>query len=579
MGSKLLPNGTGVSNVGMGANIKVGPDKGGTIKDISNSIRPEEKVSQNAFQQSLVNESKLRGVSGKIGGKTNMDTYGEFVDAEKFGGTAQRRGSLSMFNQYAVFVHSGADYTNDLLNTPDNPRLFEYNDNAKVPTIESLINDFDSKSEIARPYFATDFWYARFFKLIPLNRLITLRRFPFPTYDNLNFVSGGNGSDNKFPPIAQAVTFFGEPTGNNLKDLTKLTGYINWKELQAQVHDVDGNEQGQDESPWGKLGSSKLAKGIGYMGNPGGSDLGGFKAQEVEYLKKYDNFEYTNKVIGPVNVVEKTFVRDRGIGANQEFNIVFEYELRSYNNVNPRVAMLDLMCNMLALSFNNAKFWGGANRYFPRVPQFGFLGDQRAFYSGRYGDYMESVIGQVTVGMGGIGDKLGDLLSGILSGNLSGLLNMAKQGGTKFMDLKRAKNRPNVIGFHALLSGLPIGEWHLTVGNPYRPILMIGNLIVDGWEMEWSDNLSFDDFPSNLKFTIKLKHGRPRDKGDIESMYNFGEGRLYYPPDGLIDVGNTTSTTGTGPKISTIGNPGQSQLRNKANVDNDYLKKLAGTIF
>jgi hypothetical protein len=59
---------------------------------------------------------------------------------------------------------------------------------------------------------------------------------------------------------------------------------------------------------------------------------------------------------------------------------------------------------------------------------------------------------------------------------------------------------------------------------------MIGNLIVpdDGMKIEFNDILGVDDFPTEMTATIKLKHGRPRDKGDIESMYNQGQGRLYY---------------------------------------------------
>ena len=72
---------------------------------------------------------------------------------------------------------------------------------------------------------------------------------------------------------------------------------------------------------------------------------------------------------------------------------------------------------------------------------------------------------------------------------------------------------------------------------------MIGNLVVDTADFELSDTLGADDFPDELIVTVTLKHGKPRDKGDIESIFNGGEGRLYYTPDGEEDILNSSSST------------------------------------
>jgi hypothetical protein len=583
--------------------VKSNTNTGGTntLEDVSGNISPIERVSsENLLEASNTN---IRRTSNSDFKTPSLYTYDRIIEAEKFGTkNARKFGVPSMFNPYTVFTHPGGNDVNDFFDIKGSDGLFPKYANKQTNksgadrgtggreiSLESLLKDFDpeGKSEDggtpSTPYYASDFLYAKYFRKIPLNKMITLRRFPFPTYDNLDFV--GDGNNNRFKPIAQAVTYFGEPTGNLLNELTKFSGNINWEEMTADVHDVEGNEQGFDSSPFG--GSSKvdgIGKAIGAVINPKGQDLGGFRSEEIE-ASKYNTFEYTNKVLGPVNVINQTYVRQRGIGSKLEFDITFEYELRSYNNINPRLAMLDILCNMLALTFNNAKFWGGANRYFPRSPQFGFVGDEKAFYSGRYGDYMDSVVGQISNGLGDIGDKLGDLVGGILSGNLSGLFDVAKKAGGTFMDLKRAKSRPKVLGFHALLSGLPIGEWHLTIGNPYRPIMMVGNLICKGFEFEMSDHLGVDDFPSQLKFKVKLESGRPRDKGDIESIFNLGQGRVYHPPSGLIDITNTSSTVGNVDatdgvfKTSSAAAAGNTSSRvfNRANVSTDFAKKIIGT--
>ena len=101
--------------------------------------------------------------------------------------------------------------------------------------------------------------------------------------------------------------------------------------------------------------------------------------------------------------------------------------------------------------------------------------------------------------------------------------------GMKIIGQGRA---PDIVGMKALLTGEPVGEWHMVVGNPYSPTLMIGNLICTGAKFKFNDVIGADNFPTELKVTITLEHGRPRDMGDIASMFNEGEGRMYFAPMG-----------------------------------------------
>jgi hypothetical protein len=87
------------------------------------------------------------------------------------------------------------------------------------------------------------------------------------------------------------------------------------------------------------------------------------------------------------------------------------------------------------------------------------------------------------------------------------------------------------MGLKALLIGEPVGEWHVTVGNPLNPIAMIGNLICTGIELNFSDELGPDDFPTEIKIIVKLEHGMARDRDAIESIFNRGMGRIYDLPD------------------------------------------------
>jgi hypothetical protein len=64
---------------------------------------------------------------------------------------------------------------------------------------------------------------------MPNNRMITLRRYPAPILDNLNYPGMDGVSDpiKDFPPMASAITYFGDETGNDIKTLLKFSVGLN----------------------------------------------------------------------------------------------------------------------------------------------------------------------------------------------------------------------------------------------------------------------------------------------------------------------------------------------------------------
>ncbi len=432
-------------------------------------------------------------------------------------------GTKSIFNEYAVFrLQSAAGDHNLLYDIEGKPSITP--SYAKNPSASNIISWSQEQTGGfsafgACPYSAADFVYCTYNTLIPNNYLITLRRYPFPMVDNLKTVDGKS-----IPPIAQAVTWSGEETGNSLKDVLKFSFGLNWKEIEASVQEVTGNEKGFDDGPLGGLAGSDILKGaLGFL-NP--KEYSGLSQAGSDYSQQLYGADgpYANKVYGPVNVVSKTMARDRGLHFEGDISLNFHYSLNSYGNINPKAAMLDLISNILTLTYNNAKFWGGALRYFPQYPNVKFFGDQKKFYNGDVGGYLDSMIKEFS----DMGNTFMKTFEKLLSDPISALKELASGGIKLLMGEKAAESRPQMLAMRSLLTGEPVGEWHLVVGNPMNPICMIGNLICTDVEFELSDELGPDDFPEMLKVNIKLKHAKPRDKGDIESMFNLGNGRTYF---------------------------------------------------
>ena len=266
---------------------------------------------------------------------------------------------------------------------------------------------------------------------------------------------------------------------------------------------------------------------------------------------------YANFVLGPVNVVNKTNIRDRGLKFGNDVKLNFEYELKSLNYVNPKIAMIDIMSNMLTMTTNNAQFFGGGHRYYGSsgyvASQFGDISMLR---SGNFSGYMGSVVNDVETGMKGLfGDANGNfdansIVDGLkkvgktLLGNMLGSFLGSQVGGAT-----------GTTATKTFISGEPTGDWHLTVGNPLNPIVMMGNMICDNATMTLGQGLGYDDFPLELKFELDLKHGKPRDKGDIENMFNAGQGRIYASAANVEDVlnlaGKEVSMYGVIPDVGT----------------------------
>lgn len=146
------------------------------------------------------------------------------------------------------------------------------------------------------------------------------------------------------------VTFF-DQTNNKLEDLLQYSYRMKWKELTATMEQA--NMQG-DQSGFtgymkkiGKWFDGELSANV----MQGGADSNALN---------YDPIHDQNKTYGPVDSLITTHIRDVGLEFEKEFEIVFEYNLRSINGRTPELAMKDIMANVLAVTFNDGKFWGGS---------------------------------------------------------------------------------------------------------------------------------------------------------------------------------------------------------------------------
>lgn len=433
-------------------------------------------------------------------------------------------GAPSMFNKTALFVHPSSNDSNGFKSFKDiqgQSKIYS----STVPTVREIIDRF--KDDPAKRLHFADFAWAKWYDYIPNNRLIVLRRFPFPTYNNLQF----GGTENKksaskqIKVLSKAITYFGEDTGNDISDIVKIMGYKNYKDLTAELDIIQGKDKGLDDSPFAGVSgkTNKWSKIFSALSGRGDLDQ-----SEKDRINKLLNKNWENDRKGAENVIHKTMIADVGVGATLEFSLLFEYKLRSRNNINPRVAILDLLSNLLTLVHTNASFWGGQNVILPNSQQFPFIGDQDKFYSGNYGEYISSVVDSFKEPFQ-TGGAFQGLIDGIMSGDLSSLGNFLKNIGGKALDIQSAKSRESVYGLKTLLDSAPVGKYHMSVGNPFQPWFQVGNLIVPTFEITVGNTLGWNDVPTDIKLKVDLKTATPLDSTGVQGLFSGGiSNRMYH---------------------------------------------------
>ena len=460
------------------------------------------------------------------------------------------------------------------------------------------------------PYYWRDFLYCKYYGAIPNNYMITLRRFPAPMRDNLSiptqllqsnlYKSKGAGR-----PVAQAITWWGSDTGNTLNDVISFTTGLKWEtKSQAEIANVEGFDQGFFKTVLGRAFGTAAGAigGAGVLGALGdvasivisSTDSGRSAITDPKINQALrDKFSTNNGplsdfIFNPVDIVDSTYFRARGLSFDDTPIILkFHYELASLGEVNTKAAMVDIIGNLLALGTNYGNFLTPDVRYDNGFPAIGFPGGDPGLLK-FYSDPLEWTKTAIKY----LADP-----NGTTDGNpqaeefrraqteinqsvqqLESVIKQITSDGGDLESLAKELDGPlgNVLAFAladdlidkiavplSLKTGAPVGEWHLVVGNPMNPIAMIGNLICKGVQIEFGEVLGPDDFPTEVMATFTLHHGRDRERGEIESMFNRGDGRLYQS--NLPTYSNTQSlanvalTTGESIPVdqtdSTLANP------------------------
>jgi hypothetical protein len=131
-----------------------------------------------------------------------------------------------------------------------------------------------------------------------------------------------------------------------------------------------------------------------------------------------------------------------------------------------------------------------------------------------------------------------DAIRGFVKDLITKISNVVKTSsvaeiGKKFLDgittelvapvIKKYKIR--LIGVANALTGTTSTPWHVTIGNPKRPMFSSGDMQVMDVKLTMGDTLSYNDLPSTITAEITFKNARSLGGDEIYERFNNGVGR------------------------------------------------------
>ena len=410
-----------------------------------------------------------------------------------------------------------------------NPQLTNINKNISTTSLIDYTKDINS---MRLKY--SDFAYLKNLGVYPNNRLIIARRFPSPIGDDLT------DSPKEIFPISTLVSWV--PDNENF--ITTDFGE-KWTNGEASFRDIL-NDLGHDvlmgDNSGKNLGDA-LAGGMNGVPLPGFTE--GLQYQVFKSLGLTD-LDASQLPYGNPNLIRESKRRETA-GKDKEFSglkgkfkikMAVEYEQKFISGVDPTIVYYDIIANALAFGTSDSKFQfaGSAGNQFST-----FINKMSSGSSDKIKEALLEFITAISYSLQKVAvaiyQKLTQLTNDVaqaVTGNTKALskdsenaLNGLKKITTTIITGLVNKYKIRILSVANALTGTPSGPWHVTVGNPRRPIFSSGDMIVEDVTITMGKILAFNDLPSSIKIEFTLESARNLGSQEIMKKFSCGRERTY----------------------------------------------------
>lgn len=396
----------------------------------------------------------------------------------------------------------------------------------------SLINYFTKASTKALRLKAGDFAYLKDLGVYPINRLWILRRFPDNAIVPNNLLAWGKAVE----PISTVVGWI-KPKDEG--DLLGLSFYESWTDQNETLDKILGNIL----KDMGIPGSDKIVSVPGWSQ---GLLWGMLKAMGLT-----DDYGIDVVPTGDPNVLRTSKMRDamsgqQALQSTLDLSLETSYEQKYINGIDPGMAMLDILGNLFKMGTSEQKFMLGNSPALQKL--IGATYGSAAEGKDNFVNFIQAMVKSFTDGItnfitqlttsnettttetpppAATGTTTSSVISGIPSVNSAGISSAFNTLSTALLTGTVFKFRWPLKGSIALMCGINTTPWHLTIGNPYSPIINVGNIWVKNVDVRLSNDMGFNDMPARINASISCGLGRPLGRSELEKMFNNGYKRVY----------------------------------------------------
>lgn len=403
----------------------------------------------------------------------------------------------------------------------------------------SVLNILEKLSGTKAQLRPTDFAYLKDLGVYPNNRLMIARRFHSPSGDNIMVKAKEIGS------IATLISWI--PENDNFLEVT--FGEV-WVEAKA---DFTGmlNSLGEDFSKKGMGGIASAAANV--LPLPGFTEI--FQRKFLEKLGLLESGAGSSIPAGNPNLIKEAKVRKTvpysepgsGLTAKVSIKMVCEYELKFISGIDPTIVWMDLLGVMLRFGTSDSSNYGLSKSVAAKLARWAanpyaliddiVSGIQEAVNKAYKDmvDILKNIYNAATEAAQKLSDGTEDT-----SGKQTSERELAEQAaqeafdaGKKILDGlvtlgKQAivasvmKYRVEVMGIVNALTGNPSTPWHITVGNPLRPVFCSGDMFTTEVTVKLGPILAFNDLPSTITCEFTLSNARNLGLQELMAKFNSG---------------------------------------------------------
>lgn len=418
----------------------------------------------------------------------------------------------------------------------------------------SILNIIEHLAGTSGSLKMADFAYLKDVGVYPNNRLMIARRFGGPITDNIIAPKTKNvkGQVNEYGPLATLISWVPADT-----DFLNITFGEKWTDAEADFKDLL-NRIGGDITTKGSSNAGGISEAVG-----GAIPLPGFtEIFQRKFLEKIGIFEEgSGQTIpsGNPNLIKEAKRRttiayeSAGSGLTCEVSIDMscEYELKFISGIDPTIVWMDILGMILRFGTSPSDTYGLSKDLGKKVE--GWLKNPYALVKEVVDKLEETLRDLVNTLSSEIEENFEKAKSLIWSKDKKqvdsngkplsddviqkkdeqkALLEVQEAGKqfvkfiSNFIDTALSglakKYRVEILGIVNALSGLPSTPWHITVGNPLRPVFCAGDMLTTSVKVTLGPNLAFNDLPSSIKVGFTLTNARPWGLQEIMAKFNSG---------------------------------------------------------